>query len=97
MLELIAFLQVFLRAIDAGGKVIKELGCDIGGLDGMNFEDLAEFIEVADLLGGELANVGSAPGLDTYEAFGFETIERFAYGRFADSKLRGEGFLGETG
>ena len=97
VLQLVSFFEKFLCAVDAGGKIAEELWRDIGGIDGVDFENLAKFVQVAYLLCGELANVGSAPWFDTDEAFCFQPIERLAHGRLADSKLRCKRFLGEPG
>ena len=97
VLQLVAFLQEFLGAVDAGGQVAEQFGRDVGGFDGVDFEDLAEFVQVAYLLGGELPDVGAAPRFDTDETFCFQPIQRLAHGRLADSKLRRKRLLGEAG
>src|ERR1700732_4161436 len=97
VLELVSFLKIFLGAVDARGKVTEEFSRVTARLDSVNPEDLAELVEIAYLLGGELADVGSATRFDTDETFCFEPIECFAYRRFANSKLGGERFLGESG
>ncbi len=97
VLQLVSFLQEFLGAVDAGGEVAEKSWSDVGGFDGVDFKNLAEFVEVANLLCGKLPHVGAAPGFDNDEAFRVEPIQRLAYWRLADSKLRGKRFLGEAG
>lgn len=78
MFELVAILEELLGTVDAGGEVTEKFWCDVGGFDGMDFEYLAEFVEVANLFRRELADIGSAARLDADETLCFEAIEGFA-------------------
>jgi hypothetical protein len=90
VLQLVAFLQILFGAVNAGGQIAEQLGRNVSRIDGVNFEDLAKFVQVANLLRGELANVGTAPGFDCDETFRFQPIECLADGRLADAELRGK-------
>src|ERR1700731_2851576 len=96
MFQLVTVFEKFFCAVDAGREIVEQLWRDVSRIDGVDFEDLAKFVQVAYLLGGELPDVGAAPWLDTDETFRFEPIQRLAYGRLADSKLRCKRFLGKS-
>src|SRR5260370_37147407 len=97
MFQLVTVFKKFLCAVDAGREIVEQLWRDVGGVDGMDFEALAKFVQVAYLLRGELPNVSAAPWFNADETFGFQPIQRLTYGRLADSKLRCKRFLGEPG
>src|ERR1700722_20321617 len=61
----------------------------------MNFKHLAKFVEITNFFGGELTHIGATPRLDTDETFGFQTIQRLAHRRLADSQLGRERLFGE--
>ncbi len=92
--SLLPSLRILLGTVDAGGEIIEKFWRDVCGIDGVDFEDLAEFVEIANLFRRELADIGSAPGLDADETLCFEAVERFADRRFADAELRRERLFG---
>ncbi len=94
--EAIAADEDLFGALDAVGEVAEDVGGDVGSGDGVEFEDDAEVVEVGDLFGGKVADGGAAAGLDADETFGFETVESFADGGFADAQLVGEELFGEA-
>src|SRR5271169_5901412 len=87
MLQLITGLEKLLRLINAGSQIAEQLWRDRRCLDGVDLENLAKIVKVANLLLGELSHVCAAPCFYDDEALRFEPIERLADGRLTDSEL----------
>src|ERR1700722_11263972 len=88
---------MFFGAVDAGGQLSEQLGGDGSCIDGMDFKQLAKFVQVTNLFGRELPHVRAAPWFDRDEAFGLQSIQRLTHRRFADSKLGRKRLLSQSG
>ena len=63
----------------------------------MDFEDLAESVDIAGLLERKPANRRAAARLDGNQAFALQAVQSLAHRRLADAELGSQGFFRQPG